>query len=189
MIWLDPPPEGGRHHCGDCQQQPPPFASAASVFAYGGPAQDAVSRWKNRPAEWLGRPLSEAFADAFREVVGEDAVVIPIPSAPARLYRRGFNPPSALSRELASRARAHHRPGALRLVKTPATSRRLSRRERLMRMNGAFQALRQEVAGRHVLLVDDVMTTGATLRAASAACLDAGATRVDARVLARVPAQ
>jgi ComF family protein len=190
VVWLEPPPGGARHVCGACIKDSPPFRSAAGVFAYGGPIQDAIARWKNRPEEWLGRPLSRLFAEAVAPAtVSADTVIVPIPSAPQRLSRRGFNPPTMLSRALSARTGVRVRARALDMVRAPLTSRRLSRQERLSRMEGVFVARRGLVSQRHVLLIDDVMTTGATLRAAATACLDAGARSVDARVLARVPAR
>ena len=152
-------------------------------MVYGGAVQDAISAWKNRPEEAHGRRLGALFATV--EVHAHDPVVVPIPSTSQALARRGFNPAAALARPLARRLQAPLDATALTFAKVPTSSRGLGRRARGERMRGVFRA--RHVVDREVVLVDDVMTTGATVREAARACLAAGATAVDVLVLARVP--
>jgi ComF family protein len=117
-------------------------------------------------------------------------LVIPVPLHPRRLRERGFNQAHLLVAEarrggiLSPRARLA--PLALVRVRETRAQTRLSRAERLENPRGAFAAQREAVRGRSVLLVDDVMTTGATLDACARACLREGARSVDAVVVARV---
>lgn len=169
--------------CGACLREPPPFRRTRGLLVYGGAVQDAISAWKNRPEEAHGRRLGALIAGI--EVEAIDPIVVPIPSTSRALARRGFNPAAALARPLARRLHAPLDATALTFAKVPTSSRGLGRRARRDRMRGVFRA--RHVAGREVVLVDDVMTTGATVREAARACLAAGATSVDVVVLARVP--
>ena len=189
-VWLTPPATVG-HTCGECRASPPPFERARAAYAYGGALRDAISRWKNVPDSGFGPPLAGLLAGAA-EAAGwlelpDDLVVVPVPAHWRRARRRGFNPAGVLARRL---ARALGRPLAhrgLRALREVPPSRGLGRKARLRRLRGVFAADRRAVAGRPVLLVDDVMTTGATARSASAGCLRAGAVSVEVAVLARAP--
>jgi len=189
VVWLDPPPGGGRHLCGACARSPPPYRRARGLFVYGAAIQDAISIWKNQPEEAHGRVLGALVGQgaARLELEVERAVVVPIPSTPKALARRGFNPAAALARPLARQLGADYGPTAIDFRKVPPSSRGLGREARAERMQGVFRAHSCVVRGRQVVLVDDVMTTGATVREATRACLQAGAAVVDVVVLARVP--
>lgn len=191
VVWLDPPPGGGGHVCGRCLADPPPWVSARGAYAYGGALQEAIARWKNRPDESVGRPLSELFAEAAARAgwdgLAPDAVVVPVPASARGLAQRGFNPAGLLARRLARRVGRPLEATALRLRRAPEKTRGLGRRARARRVRGIFEARPKAVEGRTVLLVDDVMTTGATVRAATEALLRAGARGVRVAVLARVP--
>ncbi|MCX8098307.1 MAG: phosphoribosyltransferase family protein [Casimicrobiaceae bacterium] len=114
--------------------------------------------------------------------------IIPIPLGPQRLVRRGYNQTAEIARALA-RAPAWHRDRldlhALIRIRDTAVQQSLSWTERRANVRGAFAATRSLV-GEHVLLVDDVLTTGATLNECARAVRRAGAVAVDGLVLARV---
>lgn len=203
LIWLEPPPGGAHHVCGDCIRHRPPFRRAIAAFAYGGAMQEAIRRWKNAPDEGLGRPLVSAMLRELQKVGAKDAlvtaaghgcdpvanppVVVPIPSRFASLKVRAFNPAAALAWGVAKAMKLPYRPSTLSFVGSLPSSRGLGRRERAERMVGVMRAESRYVTGRHVLIVDDVITTGATVAEAARACLEAGAQTVTVVALARVP--
>jgi predicted amidophosphoribosyltransferase len=174
-----------------------------AAFAYGGAMQEAIRRWKNAPDEGLGRPLANAMLWELQKVGAKDAllmaagpggdpvanppVVVPIPSRYTSLKVRAFNPAAALALGAAKAFRWPYRPSTLSFVGLVPSSRGLGRRERAERMKGVMRAEPRYVTGRHVLIVDDVITTGATVAEAARACLEAGANTVTVVALARVP--
>jgi len=196
-VWLDARPGEERHVCGPCQADPPPWVEARAVYAYGGALQEAITRWKNPVAPGLGESIGPALAElmiagagaAGWEGLARDVVVTPIPATRASLVARGFNPASVLARRLARRVERRFDATALTVRRAPERSAGLGRRARQRRLRGVFEARPEHVQGRSILLVDDVMTTGATVRAATSALLRAGARGVRVAVLARVPGQ
>jgi predicted amidophosphoribosyltransferase len=195
---LDQPPSRSPRPCAACRRVAPAWDHVTALLAWGGPLRDAVTTWKNRPAFHLSRPLGDLFVElaAGRGVMEQDAdLIVPIPSPRARLSERGFNPAGILAESLAvgwerrcggAPALA---PEALDLApsRLAASSRGAGRAARAARVAGAFRARPDVSRGARVLIIDDVMTTGATLTAATEALLAAGASAVSACVLARVP--
>lgn len=191
LVYLTPPAGGATHRCGECLRTPPPFARAHAAYAYGAALADAVARWKNAPDHTLGPALGRLLVGAARDsgwTPPASAVVVPVPSHRRSLRRRHFNPAGVLARDFALAYALPLDPTALVLERPIAPSKGLDRRARLRRAQGAFAPARPHaLAGRSVVLVDDVMTTGATVRAASSACLRGGARDVEVWVLGRAP--
>ncbi len=181
--------EGGAVQCGACLREAPPLDFCLCAVDYGYPWSGCIARLKFR-----GEPgTASALAALLRDTPGAgDALaqahcVLPMPLAPGRLRERGFNQALELARRLA--------PGKadgqllLRIRETPPQVAR-SAAERSRNVRGAFavEPLRTHgVEGKNMLLVDDVMTSGASLFAAARALRSAGAQRVGALVLARTP--
>ncbi len=159
------PPEGGL------------FADAACAYRYGGPAGGMVRNLKYRGVWRLAEPMGRHMARAFEAIqpTGADCL-IPVPMHARRLRERGFNHAEALARE-ASKHMELPVLDALERVRNTRQQARLPAPERRTNMDGAF-ALKADVAGRRVVLVDDVCTTGATARACAAALLADGAAAV-----------
>jgi ComF family protein len=157
-------------------------------FVYGGAVATALARMKyaDRPdlAPRLGRALG-AFLAAHADVAGQVDVVVPVPMHPARLATRGFDQASLVAGAVAGALAVPRAARALvRLRDTPAQV-GLSKRERLVNVTRAIGCRAPgRVAGRRVLLVDDVLTTGATASACSHALLEAGAGHVLAAAVA-----
>jgi ComF family protein len=175
---------GADHLCGSCLADPPPFASLWAPYAYGGALAAAIARFKYGPAPWLAAPLGRLLAGALPPAQGVD-LVVPVPLHPRRLRERGYNQAALLAAPLPRALGAPLDASILRrLVDTPHQAGRHGA-ERRAALAGAFRARSFRLAGARVLLVDDVATTGATVRAASSALLDGGARRVDVLCLAR----
>lgn len=191
LVYLTPPAGGCDHRCGDCLRDPPPFYRATAAFAYGGALADAVTRWKNAPDHTLGPGLARLMVGALTDAGWAppgDAVVVPVPSHRRQLRRRGFNPAGVSARAVARAFDLAWEPTALALQRALPPSKGLNRKARMRRVRGAYVAMQHgRLEGRRVVLVDDVMTTGATAREAARVILRAGAASCEVVVLARAP--
>ncbi len=169
--------------CGACFAAPPAFAGVQAGGLYGGPLADAIHALKygGRPA--VARPLGRWLA--ARVILPPGARVVPVPLARRRRVARGYDQAWLLAAHLARAAGRSRLPGALaRRRETPPQVGR-SRAERARNVAGAFAADPRRVAGLDLVLVDDVVTTGATADAAAGALRRAGARSVTVVALAR----
>lgn len=170
--------------CGHCQRHPPGFDWTIARFTYAAPVDQLVQRLK------YGHDFAvvQAFSGAILAAVARLDVdlVVPVPLHRHRLRERGFNQAVEIARPL---ARAWGLPLALdRVTRVRDTSAQagLARKARQANLRSAF-ACRDALDGRRVLLVDDVMTTGATLDALARCLKKQGAVEVGALVVARTP--
>ena len=167
---------------------PPVFARARAVARFeDGPARKLVHRLKYSDRAELARPIGRWMARAGADILADADCLAPVPLHPLGLWRRRFNQAAMLAREV---ARATGKPcavEALLRVKPTHSQVGLSRAQRAANVQGAFKvADGAAVKGVNVVLVDDVLTSGATANAASRALIRAGAKRVDVLVFARV---
>ncbi len=175
--------------CSRCDASPPAFDASFTAASYGPPIDELIQALKFRAQ----LPLAAAFARLLlaavpRASVTDAGVLIAVPLSAERLALRGFNQAHEIAKPL---ARAWHLPlrtdACIRIRDTEAQS-ALAPDQRRDNMRGAFVvAQREAIAGRHVLVVDDVMTTGYTLDALAACLKRHGATRVTSIVFARTP--
>lgn len=182
-------PDGIRT-CGACLRQPPPWQQAVAAVTYAWPWIDAIARLKFAGDAGWARPLAALLASApgADDLIDRSDRVLPLPLSPARLSQRGFNQSLLLARAL--QPRKTDATLLLRVRDTPAQH-ALPRAERLRNVEGAYavEPLRAaELRDRRLLLLDDVMTSGASLGAAARCLLDAGAAAVDVLVFARTEA-
>lgn len=179
--------EGGSDHlCEVCLRQPPPFTWCRSLGCYDDLLRGAVQRFKYQGAVGLDRCLGTLLAEHLRPAVTEfaPAVLVPVPLHRERLRQRTYNQSLLLARFL---GRQWRRPVAARLLeRTRATPSQqgLAAEDRRRNLRGAF-AVRTPLDGARVLLIDDVLTTGATARECAATLLQAGADAVAVAVLGR----
>ena len=182
-------PVPGGNVCGACLADPPPFEATLAAHAYAFPVDRLLQalKYQGRLAlgEWAGVALAQRVRQALpeRSLRERTPLLVPLPLSAARQRERGFNQAQLIA---AAAARALALPLADALARPRATAPQagLPWQERLRNVRGAFVA-RRRLDGRDVVLVDDVMTTGATLRAAAVAATAAGARRVDCWVVAR----
>jgi ComF family protein len=173
--------------CGRCLQTPPPWSGCVAAVDYGWPWDRLIADFKFHGHIGLARHLAALMqaAEGMTELLAAAELVTAMPLSRQRLAERGYNQSLLLARCL--RPSLACAPLLLRLRDTPP-QRGLPRAERLHNLQGSMvvdPGRASLVRGRHVLLVDDVMTSGASLQAASLALLEAGAARVSAAVLAR----
>jgi len=169
---------------------PPVFQRARAVARFeDGPARRLVHRLKYSDRGELARPMGAWMARAGADVLSEADAVTPAPLHRLRLWTRKFNQAAALAREVARRSGKSYEPELLERVKATRSQVGLTREQLADNMQGAFRApAAARVKGRRIVLVDDVLTSGATANAAARALLRAGAAQVDVVVFARVVA-
>jgi Predicted amidophosphoribosyltransferases len=184
-------PSDGGHLCGGCGRAPFPFARAFAALAYGGALTQALLRFKHGGHRHLARPLAAYLAPILGEVARQGAeVVCPVPLHPRRLRKRGYNQVFELLRAAGPTLARDKRVSILcdalaRTVDTPTLGREPPALRSQIVANAFAVARPREVAGKRVLVVDDVMTSGATLAECARTLLAAGAVEIQVAALAR----
>ena len=175
--------------CGRCRRGLSPFSAGASLGPYEGTLRVAVHELKYRSRRRVAGRMSEAMLGdpSVRAVLAGASVLVPVPLHPRRKRKRGFNQSELLAQELARRAGIAIAADALVRRKDTPPQTGLSAAARRANVSGAFAVRRRpQVAGRAVVLVDDVLTTGATVSACARALQAAGAREVRLLTVARV---
>lgn len=178
-------PGAGPRHIRTCLSSPAPCRLIRALSAYQGPVAAVVHAFKyggrRRAAAWAGLRMARAL-ESYPELGGCDALV-PMPLHARRAKKRGYNQALVLAEAIAA---STGKPvmELLRRPRATAEQWRLTRRQRLDNVREAFSAA-PAAAGRRILLIDDVCTTGASLQAGAGALLKAGAQSVRGYVFAR----
>ena len=183
-----------RFACSWCEQLPPFVRAARSAYWIPGGTAGAIvhalkySGWSGVAAGMADRMARLAWPG---DVVRERSMVVPTPLAPTRERERGFNQSALLARALASRWSVPFVSDCVVRARATATQTRLTPEERRGNVSGAFRAApnaRERLRGAHVVLVDDVITTGATLSECAATLFESGARIISIVTFGRAPA-
>ena len=181
--------DGYRIDCDDCMTHPRPWDAGRAALQYKDGARRLVLGLKHGDRTDIAHSAAVWMARAARPIVTPEMIVAPVPLHWTRLLRRRYNQSALLSEALARDLGLDHCPDLLQRVRrTPSLEGQspVQRANTLRRAIRAHPGRRDRIEGREVLLVDDVMTTGATLAAAAQAAHAAGAARVCVITLARV---
>ena len=166
-------------------EKPRPWQYALALFPHSGFGRQLIHKFKFADTPELARPLASLAAPLLDELPFLPDLIVPIPLQPLRALRRSYNQ-SALIAELISRIRSIPLSCALKRRFAIRHQSALGRRERHSSLKNAFRiAGKPRITGKHILLVDDVITTGSTLHAAARLLLDSGAASVSVLVIAR----
>ena len=162
-----------------------PLQGVRSAAHLSGPLRKAIHRFKYRGLRAAARPLGELLVDCWEAEPLPAEVIVPVPLHPQRERERGYNQSALLARELSRGAALPLVEGTLLRVQPTTPQVELNASERAENVRGAFCCSGEELRGQAVLLVDDVLTTGATLRACAQALLESNSGPVWALTLAR----
>jgi competence protein ComFC len=179
--------ERSEHLCGDCIQNMPPYAGARAYGHYSAELSRVVQELKFSGRQNLIGLLAPLLADAFSDTWSRDEfdLIVPVPLHPKRKRDRGFNQAELLAVSL-GRLIAIPCRKALRRIRATLPQVGLTHSQRLENVHKAFRcSAPQHISKRRILLIDDVMTTGATVECAAQALMDAGALRVSVLTVAR----
>lgn len=181
--------DGERLVCDECHRIARPWAAGRAVMGYSGVGRSLVLGLKHGDRAEVARAAGPWLARAGADLLTDDPLLVPIPLHPLRLARRRFNQSALLVNAMAAATGAEPAVQALRRLRATPTQDGRTRDARFANLDGAIAPhprFGRALAGRAVVLVDDVMTSGATFAAAAEACRVAGATHLRVLALARV---
>ena len=199
MPWLGehcqtcalPLPEAGLT-CDGCLLEPPAYEQVAVPWRYDFPVDSLITRFKHN-AKWpfghlLADVLSQYLQHRFDEDLPRPDALLPVPLAAKRLRQRGFNQAAMLARWLSRQLDLPCEENVVHRIQDTSAQQDLDAKARKRNLRNAFALTTDaHVKGRHLALVDDVLTTGATTQALARLLMNAGAARVDVYCLARTP--
>ncbi|SFB11592.1 Predicted amidophosphoribosyltransferases [Poseidonocella pacifica] len=174
--------------CEACHATPRPWSAGRAALAYQDKARVLVLQMKHGDRDDIARSAALWMARAARGILSHNMLIAPIPLHWTRLLKRRFNQSALLADGIAAATGLSHCPDLLIRPRRTPPLKGMDQEERFARLHkgiGLHPRRRHRIAGRDVLLVDDVFTSGATFTAATEACLDGGAARVCVLSLAR----
>lgn len=181
---LDP---GAAATCGECMRSPPRFRRARAVLRYDEHGKALILRFKHADRVDMAPTLARWMTRAGGELLADADVIAPVPLHWTRLFSRRYNQAALLANGISSLTGVAAAPRLLERRRRTVSQGSMGRSQRLKNVKGAFVIRDPDaVAGRSVLLVDDVLTTGATVGECCRVLLSAGASAVDVLTIARV---
>lgn len=175
--------------CDDCLRLAPPWAAGRAAMVYGGKGRSLILGLKHGDRMDVAAPAAGWLMRAGAPILQPGMLAAPVPLYRRRLFTRRYNQAALLSHHLSRLADLDHCPDLLQRIRQTNTQDGKSREGRFDNIAGAFRlhpGRADLVRGRDILLVDDVMTSGATLAEATLTCMSGGAASVSVLVLARV---
>lgn len=178
--------------CAQCTRHSPTFNDVIVPWLYDFPIDALVTRFKHQGKWPLGRMMAELLAQTlqhrFDEGLSQPDVMIPVPLASKRLRQRGYNQAAMLANWLSSLLRLPVDERLIKRVKDTPAQQGLGAKARKRNLREAFVLVKPEgVMGKHIALIDDVLTTGSTAETIARLLMRAGARAVDVYCLARTP--
>ncbi len=174
--------------CFTCSAKKPAFDAARSAARYDGVVGEALRLLKYEKALWMAPDMAELLHACLQAEFSGCTFdwVVPVPLHPIRRRERGYNQSNVLAHELGKRIGCPNKGGLLRRIKPTTTQTHLTASQRLSNVKNAFQSRKEKrLVGQRVLLVDDIMTTGATVNACAKALKKGGAASVHVITVAR----
>lgn len=181
-------PGGSDALCGACSRERPPYRQARSAFVYEGVGRSLVLGFKLSDRTYAAPAFAAWMARSGAPSIESVELIVPVPLSRRQLFLRRFNQAALLAQALGRCTGRPVAPDLLVRTRTTARQSSLSASERARNVRGAFAVRRgreERLAGKAVLLIDDVLTTGATAAACATALFAAGAREVDVLTLAR----
>ena len=181
--------EGEEAYCDACLAEAPPWSAARAALSYRDRGRDLVLKLKHADRIDLARPAGDWMHRAAAPILRPDMLAVPIPLHWLRMVKRRYNQAALLSARVAKLGGLDHCPDLLQRKRNTGSQEGLTKEGRFSNLRTAITLhprRAEQVRGRHVLLIDDVMTSGATMTAAAEACLAGGAIGISVLVMARV---
>ena len=169
--------------CGRCVKKPPAFDDSVAVFDYGFPVDVLIQQFKYSQQLALGPWLAERLSVRLSGMTSPEAALA-MPLSRARLRERGFNQSLEIAKPLCRTLGLALLPHACERIRDTESQTTLPWKERAKNVRGAF-ACRENLAGKHIAIIDDVMTSGASVNELAKTLKKSGAARVSAWVIAR----
>ncbi len=179
------PLPSGQSLCSFCRARPPELDRLCAAAPFDGPLRKAIHALKYNNLRDLADPLGDLLLDVWKAQDFPADMIVPVPLHQTREQERGYNQSALLAERLAQRTGLPVKEQALQRTRQTPPQVGLSARERWLNVRGAFAASPTHIAGHRPLLIDDVLTTGATLSACARALREQGAQAVYGLTLAR----
>ena len=174
--------------CMDCARKKPSFDKAVSVFEYNEQSKNIVLRFKNADSTFLGKELALMMSRAGRSLIENSDIVVPVPISFPRRFKRRYNQTEILARYIGKSGKKDYEPRVLAKNKNIRPQEGLNHKQRQENVKNAFyvnEKFRSSIDHKKVLLIDDVLTTGATVNECAKVLKNAGAKKVFVLTLAR----
>lgn len=171
--------------CRRCRNTPPSFSCLRSWAIFSGPLRNAIHRLKYRGDIALGEILARPLIEMVEMLRWSVEAVVPVPAGIARKAERGYNQASIIGLPVALACGIPFQPGWLEKIRETPSQVGLTLRQRQENLRSAFKSAAGSAAGKRILIIDDVTTSGATMEACSRALLEGGALETFGLTLAR----